>query len=73
MVDLSIKLWVALTEPETLVDFKKLHSLSISENSQKGFCNRVFSGINALEDHLVDELFKLENSPEITRSITSWP
>jgi hypothetical protein len=26
-----------------------------------------------LEDHLVDELFKLENSPEITRSITSWP
>jgi hypothetical protein len=33
MVDLSIKLWVALTEPETLVDFKKLHSISISENS----------------------------------------
>jgi hypothetical protein len=28
MVDLSIKLWVALTEPETLVDFKKI-ALSI--------------------------------------------
>ncbi|MDR2400140.1 MAG: transposase [Deferribacteraceae bacterium] len=39
----------------------------------KGFCNRVFSGINALEYHLVDELFKLENSPEITPSITSSP
>jgi insertion element IS1 protein InsB len=28
MVDISIKLWVALTEPETLADFKKI-ALSI--------------------------------------------
>jgi transposase len=41
------------------------------ELKEKGFCNRVFSDIDSLEDHLVDELFKLENSPEITRSITS--
>jgi transposase len=43
------------------------------ELKEKGFYNLVFSGIDALEDLLVDELFKLENSPEITRSITSWP
>jgi hypothetical protein len=52
MVDLSIKLWVALTEPETLVDFKKLHSISISENSQifdtlKATCIYYLSNLNA--------------------------
>ena len=43
------------------------------ELKEKGFHNRVFSNLDALEDHLVDELRKLENIPEVTRSITSWP
>jgi hypothetical protein len=43
------------------------------ELKEKGFHNRVFSGIDALEDHLLEELLKLENAPEITRSIVSWP
>jgi hypothetical protein len=43
------------------------------ELKEKGFHNRVFSGIDALEDHLVGELSKLEGNPEATRSIASWP
>lgn len=43
------------------------------ELKEKGFHNRVFSSIDALEDHLLEELLKLENAPEITRSIVSWP
>jgi transposase len=43
------------------------------ELKEKGFHNRVFSSLDALEDHLVNELHKLENAPEVTRSIASWP
>jgi len=43
------------------------------EVREKGFHNRVFSSLDALEDHLVDELARLENTPEITYSIAAWP
>ena len=43
------------------------------ELKEKGFHNRVFRSLNILEDHLMDELRKLEDAPEITRSIVSWP
>ena len=43
------------------------------ELKEKGFHNRVFLDIDVLEDHLVEELFKLESNPEVTRSIVSWP
>lgn len=43
------------------------------ELKEKGFHNRVFSSLNAIEDHLLEELRRLENHPEITRSIVSWP
>jgi hypothetical protein len=39
---------------------------------EKGFHSRVFASLDALENHLLDELLRLEDSPEITRSITSW-
>jgi len=42
------------------------------ELKEKGFHNRVFSSLGALEDHLVYELRKLEDAPEVTRSIVSW-
>ena len=42
------------------------------ELREKGFHNRVFSSLDALEDHLVDELAKLENAPDITHSIVAW-
>ena len=42
------------------------------ELKEKGFHNRVFSSLDALEDHLVDELHKLENTTELTQSIVSW-
>jgi len=32
-----------------------------------------FESLDVLEDHLINELYKLENSLEITRSIVSWP
>ena len=43
------------------------------ELKEKGFHNRVFRSLDILEDHLMDELRKLEDSPEITRPIVSWP
>ena len=43
------------------------------ELKEKSFHNRVFSSLDVLEDHLVDELRQLENTPEITRSIVTWP
>jgi len=43
------------------------------ELKEKGFHNRVFSSLDALEDHLLEELRKFEDAPEITRSIVSWP
>ncbi len=42
------------------------------ELKEKGFHNRVFSSLDALENHLVDELRRLENTPGITRSIVTW-
>ena len=43
------------------------------EIREKGFYNQAFVDLDTLEDHLVDELRRLENTPEITRSISSWP
>ena len=43
------------------------------ELKEKGFHNRVFSSLDALENHLLNELRELEDSPEITKSIVSWP
>lgn len=43
------------------------------ELREKGFHNRVFSSLDALENHLVSELARLENTPEITHSIVAWP
>lgn len=42
------------------------------EIREKGFYNRIFADINSLEEHLLCELQRLENSPEVTRSIVSW-
>ena len=39
----------------------------------KEFHNKVFSSLDALEDHLMYELRKLESAPEVIRSIVSWP
>lgn len=43
------------------------------ELREKGFHNRVFSSLEALEEHLLDELRKLEDNPDITKSIVAWP
>jgi hypothetical protein len=43
------------------------------ELREKGFHNKVFSGIDVLEDHLLGELQRLEGNVEVTRSISSWP
>ena len=43
------------------------------ELREKGFHNRVFSSLEALEGHLLDELRKLEDNPNITKSIVAWP
>ena len=43
------------------------------EVREKGFHNRVFSSLDVLEDHLLSELRRLENNPDITKSICSWP
>jgi transposase len=43
------------------------------ELKEKGFHNRVFSSLDTLEDHLVNELRKLEDAPETVRSIVCWP
>ena len=43
------------------------------EVREKGFYNRVFPDLDGLEDHLVEELRRLEDAPEITHSITAWP
>ena len=43
------------------------------EVKEKGFHNRVFSSLDVLEDHLVDELRRLENAPDIVQSIANWP
>jgi len=43
------------------------------EIREKFFHNMVFKNIDHLEDHLVDALHKMEESPEITKSISDWP
>jgi transposase len=43
------------------------------ELREKGFHNRVFSSLDAIEEHLLSELRRLENNPSITKSISSWP
>ncbi len=43
------------------------------ELREKGFHNRVFSSLDILEEHLVDELARLENTPSVTHSIVAWP
>jgi transposase len=43
------------------------------ELREKGFHNRVFLGLDALEEHLLCEPQRLEKNVEITRSISSWP
>ena len=40
---------------------------------EKCFHNRVFDSIEALEDHLKTGIRSMEGSPEIVRSIVSWP
>ena len=42
------------------------------EVREKGFNNKVFADIDALEDQLVSELKRLEDHPEITKSISNW-
>ena len=43
------------------------------ELREKWFHNRVFDSIEALEDHLETGIRSMEGSPEIVRSIVSWP
>jgi len=42
------------------------------EIREKGFVNKVFDSLDALEEQLVHSLKHLEDHPEITRSITAW-
>lgn len=43
------------------------------ELREKNFHNRVFNDLDSLEIHLLQALRKLEETPEITKSISSWP
>jgi len=43
------------------------------ELREKHFNNKVFADMNALEEQLVYALKDLEDHPEITKSISSWP
>lgn len=42
------------------------------EIREKGFDNKVFVSLDALEEQLVHSLKHLEDNPEITRSISRW-
>jgi transposase len=42
------------------------------EVREKGFDNKVFASIDSLEEQLVYELKRLEDHPEITKSIAGW-
>uniref|UniRef100_UPI00089814E2 transposase n=1 Tax=Nitrosomonas sp. Nm33 TaxID=133724 RepID=UPI00089814E2 len=42
------------------------------ELREKYFHNRVFDSIDALENHLVNALYDLENTPTLIKSITGW-
>jgi transposase len=43
------------------------------ELREKGFANKVFASLDALEEQLVHNLKRLEDQPEITGSIAGWP
>jgi len=43
------------------------------EVREKGFYNKVFESLDDLEDELLQGLKRLEENPEITLSIASWP
>jgi transposase len=43
------------------------------ELREKHFHNRVFASLDAVEEHLVQGLRRLESQPGITRSIAAWP
>lgn len=43
------------------------------ELREKGFHNRVFDSLDALEGHLEDVLRDFENDPQRVRSIVEWP
>lgn len=42
------------------------------EIREKGFSNRAFDSLNAVDDQLVDQLAYLEKSPKRVQSITGW-
>jgi transposase len=43
------------------------------ELREKGFANKVFDSMDALEEQLFHSLKHLEDHPEITQSIAGWP
>lgn len=43
------------------------------ELREKGFSNRAFNSMDAVEDHLVEQLAFLEKSQQRVHSITGWP
>jgi transposase len=43
------------------------------ELREKGFANRAFNSMTAVEDQLVDQLACLEKNPQRVHSITGWP
>ena len=43
------------------------------EVREKGFHNKVFSDLEPLEEELLRSMKRLEDHPEITRSIAGWP
>ena len=42
------------------------------EFREKGFDNKVFDSLDALEERLLQRLKYLEDHPEITKSIVGW-
>ena len=43
------------------------------EVREKGFHNKVFSDLESLEEELLRSMKRLEDHPEITKSIAGWP
>jgi transposase len=43
------------------------------ELREKSFHNRVFEGLDQMEEHLLSVLQEIEKSPSITKSISDWP
>ena len=42
------------------------------EIREKGFANKIFASLDALEEQLVHSLKHLEDNPKITKSIAGW-